>query len=106
MAKIADDWMMPDLKQSVRVTNDRPPPKDGKYYLIERKKATPVSGEVAYITSWHEWFSSKDKGERDKELDRLRDTTAWTLRAREVVYHQGHIILDSDPYEHKDYNYG
>jgi hypothetical protein len=43
MPKITEDsWMNPSRTMSWKA----PPPKNGTYWVIERKKATPVTGNV------------------------------------------------------------
>ena len=50
---MTDDWMNPSRSASFERP---PPPKPGKIdYVIQRKKAIPVSGNVAAIYRWDFW---------------------------------------------------
>lgn len=80
-----DDWMNPPTSGSWQATRHE----DGIFYLISRKRRIPVSGNVSYIERWETWQEFKDKAERDAELERLRETTVWVLRADEVTYLNG-----------------
>ena len=93
-----DTWMNP----SRSVTFTAPPPKHGTYYVIERKKATPVSGNVGAIYHWDTWQEFQDKDKRDTELKRLRETTTWQLRGRVYNYING-MQIGPDPTEHMDF---
>jgi hypothetical protein len=93
-----DDWMHPKTSFSW----SPPPPKNGTFFVIERKKATPVSGNVSSIHTWDEWQSFDKKDDRDTELKRLRETTTWHLRARTYTYVNGKLMGGHDPFEYRD----
>lgn len=80
---LSDDWMNP--RRSCSWTTP-PPPKMGEiHYVIQRKKAIPVSGNVSAIYRWERWSKHGTAAERDAELARLREEhPAWRLRARDI----------------------
>ena len=95
---MSDDWMYP---QST-VTFTPAPPKDGTFYVIERKRRIPVSGSVSHIERWDTWAQFTDKKERDGELSRLRETTDWHLRGRVRTFLNG-VETTRDPTEYMDF---
>ena len=88
-----DDWMNPTTSRVWTPKRHA----DGMFYLISRKKRIPVSGNVSYIEEWETWQEFANKDERDVELQRLRDTTTWKLRADQVMYLNGQIMPGSNP---------
>ncbi len=99
MNKIDDEdtWMNPRRS----VVYKSPPPKNGHYFVIERKKRIPVSGNVAFIERWESWQEFDAKEKRDDELKRLRETTSWVLRGRSYYYVNGQQ-MSGDPFEMRD----
>lgn len=96
---MADDWMHPRTSYSFT----SPPPKNGQFFQIQRKRATPVSGNVAYIYNWDVWQEYESKEERDKELARLRQThPEWHLRGRRANYINGQNF-EPNPTEYLDF---
>lgn len=98
MTKIDDTWMNP----TTSIGWSPPPPKNGTYYVIERKKHIPVSGNVAFLERWETWQEFQEKDRRDAELKRLRETTSWVLRGRVYTYVNGRQI-GHDPIENMDF---
>lgn len=98
MRKIEDSWMNPHTS----ISYTTPPPKNGTFYVIERKKRVPVSGNVAFLERWGTWEEYKSKEDRDAELARLRETTSWVLRGRVYSYVNGQHI-GSEPTENMDF---
>ncbi len=78
-----DDWMNPSRST---VYQSPPPPKVGQIdYVIQRKKAIPVSGNVSAIFRWEFWSKHETAARRDKELERLHsEHPVWRLRARDI----------------------
>ncbi|TPM53285.1 hypothetical protein FJ959_22420 [Mesorhizobium sp. B2-2-4] len=96
---MADDWMHPRTSFSYTT----PPPKNGTYFQIQRKRATPVSGNVSYIHSWDVWEEFATKEERDAKLAKLREQESeWHLRGRTLHYSNGQLISGGDPFEYRD----
>lgn len=94
-----DDWMHPN--RSIAFT--MPPPKNGTFHQIQRKRAIPVTGNVSHIYSWDVYREFETKDERDAELAKLRkDHPSWHLRARSLTYFNGQIIGGHDPFEYRD----
>jgi hypothetical protein len=94
-----DDWMNP--RTSISFT--MPPPKNGRFYRIERKRATPVSGNVSAIYSWDLWREYENEDERDAELAQLREQhPMWQLRGRRAFYINGEN-REPNPTEHMDF---
>lgn len=91
--KTPDDWMNPPTNYAWT----EPRHADGIFYLISRKKRTPVSGNVSYIEQWDTWKEFTDKAERDSELKRLRSETDWVLRADRRSYMGGMEVPGSNP---------
>lgn len=99
MTKIEEDtWMNPSRSAGFEM----PPPKNGTFHVIERKRMIPVSGNVSAIGQWDTWQEFSNKDERDTELKRLRNTTTWVLRARTHTYVNGQSI-GFDPSEYADF---
>lgn len=94
-----DSWMHP--RTSISFT--MPPPKNGTYFQIQRKRATPVSGNVSHIHSWDMFEEFKTKEERDARIAVLRDEhPIWHLRARTLRYFNGQLVGGHDPFEYRD----
>lgn len=96
--KIKDDWMEPRTS----ISWESPPPKNGTFYQIQRKRRIPVTGNVAFLERWDVYAEYESKDERDKKLARLRETTEWHLRARTVNYINGRDF-SRDPSEYQDF---
>lgn len=90
-----DDWMNPEQAYSANLR----PRKDGTFYLIERKRRIPVTGNVGYLERWDQWAEFDNKDERDEALANLRETTQWVLRGSRATYIGGQILPGSDPRE-------
>lgn len=82
MSDQTDDWMNPPTSVGWNFT----PPQPGEVeYLIERRRATMVSGPSAYIYSWGLWSKHDTSAARDAELTKLRTAhPVWQLRARDA----------------------
>lgn len=93
-----DHWMHP----ATSFTWAPKPPKNGTFYEVQRKRATPVSGNVSHIYSW-DWFADfPTKAERDEHLALLRQQhPTWHLRGRTVHYMNGQQ-MGGDPFEYRD----
>lgn len=94
-----DDWMNPQNKTWYK--NERPP-KNGTYYVIERKRRIPVTGNVAFLERWETWAEFDSKAKRDVELKRLREETSWILRGRQRTYVRG-VEVGYGPTEYLDF---
>lgn len=94
-----DTWMHPITSMSYTC----PPPKNGTYFQIQRKRATPVSGNVSHIYSWDVFEEFKTKEERDTRLEKLRlESPRWCLRARTLTFVNGSLVGGHDPFEYQD----
>jgi hypothetical protein len=94
-----DTWMHPITSLAYTA----PPPKNGTYHQIQRKRATPVSGNVSHIYNWDVYAEDTDKDKRDTLLARLRaEHPTWHLRARTLTFVDGRLIGSIDPFEYRD----
>jgi hypothetical protein len=72
----SDDWMHPKTSTSYSYKQ----PENKTEYRIMRKRAIPVSGNVACIYRWDVWATFDSRGERDKEYLRLkRSHPSWQV---------------------------
>ena len=95
---MSDTWMNPTTSLSYT----SPPPKNGSYYLIQRKRAIPVTGNVGRIYQWDTCAEFDNEADRDASLKKLRDQNPeWHLRARSAFYING-VNHTSDPTEYMD----
>ena len=93
-----DSWMNPQTSFSTF----NHPPKDGLFFVIERKRRVPVSGNVAFLEQWDTWSEFDTKEARDAALEKLRADTSWHVRGRQRVYRNGNEMPSPDPYEFMD----
>ena len=93
-----DDWMHPRTSFSWQ----SPPPKNGTFFQIQRKRATPVSGNVSHIYSWDVFEECPTKEARNERLAKLREEhPMWQLRGRTRTFVNG-MEIGGDPFENRD----